>query len=852
MNKTLWQRSAPHVIAIAIFFVISCVYCLPAFKGLVVAQTDIQGWKGMAQQSIEFKEKHGHFPLWTNSMFSGMPAFQIAMESRHNVTLAWLHHVMRLGLPQPASLFFIACVTFYILSLVLGIRNWIGIFGAIGYGFASYNAVLAEVGHVTKFAAMAYVPGVVAGLILLTQRKYVLGFIATLIFTTLLLYQGHLQVVYYTFLIAICIAIAYAVVVFRQKDFKHLGIVLGAAFLAGLLSIGSYALSVLPTYEYARETIRGGRSELSSATLGKAENVKTEGGLDKDYAFSYSYGIDEAFTTILPRYKGGSTGPAELGEDGKAVQALQEAQLPGDAINYFFNFLSAYWGEQPFVSGTVYFGALVCLFFIAGLFVVRNWHLGWIVAATILGFVLAWGSHLKGINYFLFDHLPFYNKFRAPSIALIIPQFTFGVLASLALQSIFYSDWDKAILMKRLKYALITVGAVLAILVFTYISADFKSSSDTQVREGIASTLTQAMSQGQQPSQQMIQQNNTVATSVVRGLVQDRRSLYGGDLIRTFIFIILGIGLVWLVVKKKTNPFYITIILAALNLADLIPVDLRYLNKEKFVEQEDFESSFAPNAADLQIKQDNTYFRVFDQSGDPFQSSPSTQRTSYHHNSIGGYHPAKLALYNDLIDKQLRRGNIQVYNMLNTKYFITTNPANGQQIAQLNPGALGPAWFIKTIKYVPNAEEEMKALDTFNPADTVIIDNREKAKVTHQPQFDPSATIQIVENLNDKITYKTNSGSNQFAVFSEVYYPLGWKAFIDGKEAPIVKVNYVLRGLAIPAGSHNIEFRFEPKSYQMGETISLISGIISILLVLAGSWWLWREYNSAKPVTTKK
>lgn len=850
MNKTLWQRFTPHAIALGIFFIISCLYCMPAFKGLVLHQSDAQGWTGMAQQSIEFREKYGHLPLWTNSMFSGMPAFQIALASTYDITIAYLHHLFVLFMPEPVGLFFLACVGFYILTQVMGMKSWIGIFGAIGYGFASYNAIIVAVGHTTKFSSMGYAPAVLAGLILLTQGKYVLGFITTLLFTTLMVYQNHLQIVYYTFLMAVCLGAVYAINAIRQKQFRHLGITAGLALLAGIMGMASFAVVYMPTAEYAKETMRGGRSELTQAVSpDKVSSNTSKGGLDKDYAFMWSYGIGESMTVLLPSYRGGSSGPSELKEDGKAVEALQEAQLPGDAVNYFYSRLSAYWGNQPNTSGPVYLGVLICLLFIAGLFVVRNWHLHWILVATIAGLVLAWGNNFKVVNYFLFDYLPFYNKFRAPSIAMVIPQLTFSLLASMALHTILYADWDRKILLQRLKYALITTGAIAAILIVNYVSADFKSENDRQSREAIASTLTQAMSQGQQPTQEMIQQNNTVASSVMGGLVQDRKSLYGADLVRTLVFLALGIGLIWLAVQKKIKPVYIIIALSVLNLIDLLVVDSRYLNKQNYIEKEDFSAAFIPNRADTQIKQDTSYFRVFDQSeqGNPFESS----RASYHHNSVGGYHPAKLALYQDLIYGQLAKGNMEVYNMLNTKYFIVSNPADRLPIAQPNPGALGPAWLVKKIKYVNSADEEMKALDSIHPLDTVVIDKRERSKIPFEPQYDSAASIKLIKNLNDQITYTFDAGSNQFAVLSEIYYPHGWKAFIDGKETPIVKVNYALRGLAVPAGKHAIELRFEPASYKTGNTISMIIGGISILILIGGLWWEWRKTRNTLPASPK-
>lgn len=843
MSRNLWHRITPQAIAIGIFFVISCLYCLPAFNGLAVAQSDLIGWKGMAQQSLEFKEKYGYYPLWTKSLFSGMPAFQIAIGPSFNFTLAYLHHLFTLFLPAPAGLFFLACVGFYILSMVLGLKNWVAIFGSIGYAFASYNAILVEVGHTTKLTSMCYAPAVLAGLILLTQRKYVLGFMTTLVFSTLLVYQNHVQIVYYLLLVALCLGVAHAAHAIRQKQFRHLGLAFSLALIAGLLGIASFALILLPTADYANETMRGGRSELTQAVnIDKGSENKSKGGLDKEYAFRWSYGIAETMTIILPNYNGGVSGPSTLDQEGKTVEALQQAQLPPQVANNFLRSASAYWGPQQLgTSGPVYFGVFLCLLFIAALFVVRSWHLNWLVAATVLGLILAWGHHVKGINYLLFDYLPMYNKFRAPSMAMVIPQLTFCILASMALQSILYDDWDRKLLKNRFKYLFITVGVVAALLLGTYVASDFKSESDKEFREMMAATLSQGMSQGKEPSQEIVMQANQVASYVLGGLVQDRKSLYRADLMRTLLFIALGIGLLWLIIQRKIKATYAAILFVVLNIIDLVPVDLRYLNKEKYADLETIESALAPNKADLQIQQDTGYFRVFDQTAPdgPFNSS----RAAYYHNSVGGYHPAKLALYDDIIQNQLLKGNLRVYNMLNAKYFILNDQVTNQAVAQRNPEALGPAWLIKTITSVNNANEEMKALDNFNPKDTAIIDKREQEKIPFAPQFDSSASIQFLENLNDKISYSFNSASNQFAVFSEVYYPRGWKAFIDGKESPIAKVNYVLRGLAVPAGKHSIEFRFEPVSYHNGLLITRIATTISFLIIIIGLWWEWRKYK---------
>ena len=847
MKQSLWQRFLPHIIAIAIFFVVSCLYCFPSLQGLVVEQHDVQGWKGMAQQSIEFKAKYGHYPLWSNSLFSGMPATQILMESHFNITLAWLSSLFTLFLPQPASLFFLACIGFYILCMSLRLKSWVGIFGSLGYAFASYNAVITAVGHTTKFASMGYMPAVLAGLIILSQRKYWLGFITTLTFSTLMFYQNHIQIVYYTLLIAVCLGIAFFIRSFKEKDLAHFGKSAGLALVAAIMGVLSYAVMLLPTYDYTKETMRGGRSEL---TLNQEEGNRTKGGLDKDYAFQWSYGITETFTAIIPRIFGGSNPTvvngeqvSEFGESTKVAEVLQERTGMGEEqAKQFAHQMPAYWGPQPNTSGTVYFGAVVVVAFIFGLVFYKGWHKGWIIAATLLGIFLAWGKNFSALNYFLFDYLPLYNKFRAPSMALVIPQLTLPLLGALGLQSILFGEEKLEWINKKMRTALYITGGLALVMVLLYFTLDFQSPNDGAIRQNLSGSMLQQMSQGQQPTTQMQEQANDFGNAIVAALKSDRKSIFMSDMLRSLVYMALALALIYFAYKKKLSAQYAIIGLAIISFIDLIGVDLRYLSKRNYVEEDQFLSMLNPTPADLEIKKDTGYFRVFDQTdanNGPFMSS----RASYHHNSVGGYHPAKLALYDDLIKHQLAKGNMQVFNMLNTKYFIGTNPQTGQPMVQQNPDALGPAWFVKSLRYVNSANEEMLALDDFIAKDTAIIDKREQPKVGFQPVFDSTATITMTENINDRITYKTNASSNQFAVFSEIYYPRGWKAFIDGKETPIVKVDYLLRGLPVPAGSHTIEFRFEPQAYKTGDLISLIIGIISILLVAFG---LWKEYQRYK------
>ena len=834
MKNFNFKNLLPHAIAVVLFLIIAVVYCLPVFQGMVVSQHDMLGTRGMTQQSIEFYEKYGNYPLWTNSMFGGMPTFQIVFGAKYNIGIGWMHNLFTLFLPSPASLFFLSCICFYILTQVLKLKPWIGILGALAYAFASYNAIITMVGHVTKFATMGYAPLVLAGIILLMQRKYIWGFALTLISTTLFFSQNHVQIVYYFMLLFVFLGISFLIRIFQTKDFKHLLTAAGLALAAILISAGFFAVILLPTKEYAKETMRGGRSEL---TLGVKKDNLSAGGLKKDYAFQWSYGKEETFTFILPNYSGSSNDPSEFGENSKVIGALQESGLPNEGINYFYRFMSPYWGDQPNTAGPVYLGAIICMLFIAGLFLVPKKYLCWLIPGTLIGIVLAWGSNFAAVNYFLFDHLPALNKFRAPSMAMVLPQFTFALTACLALQQIFYGQLSENILFKKLKYAAISCGAVLVILTGIYFMSSFTNEKTREIKKSITEQLAQSMSQGKPPTPEMTNQANTLAANFNKALIEDRKGLFGSDLIRLFILVVLGGGIVWLGAKKKINPIAAIGLLALISFIDLITVSSRYLNKSKYATPEDYLAGFTPTAADNQIKADTSYFRVFDQAGgDPFQDS----RTSYFHNSIGGYSPAKLGLYNDLIEHQLSKGNMEVFNMLNTKYVIV-NGQNNQPMAQLNPGANGPVWFVKGLKYVNNADEEMLALDSLHSKDTAVLDKREQSKVTVTPQYDSTASIQLIKNLNDNITYQSKAATNQFAVFSEIYYPNGWKAYIDEKETPIVKVDYALRGLNIPAGNHTIRFTFAPPSYNLGNILNLIAGIVSILALLICAFLIFRQ-----------
>lgn len=837
MKKFNFRKILPHLIAVVIFLIVSIVYCKPALTGKVVAQHDIQGWRGMSQQSVEFNEKYGHYPLWTNSMFSGMPAYQIFLDARTHVLVGYLGNVITLGLPKPISFFFLACICFYFLCLVLGGNPWVSIMGGLAYAYSTFDPIIVSVGHNTQMMSIGYMPAVLAGLLLLFQRKYWWGFALTALFASLLIGQNHLQMVYYTLMIASIITIAFLIKSYKEKQ---IGVAVKGAILgliAGILGLACSAVTMLPTYEYAKESMRGGRSELSIP--GQTEN-KTKGGLDKDYAFNYSLGLPETFTFIVPGLYGGSNGGNEYTTSSKFVEKFSTMGVPEDnALQYADGY--SYWGDQPTTSGPVYLGAIVCLLFIFGCVYIQSWHKWWIIAASAVGILLAWGSNFQAFNYFLFDHLPFYNKFRAPTMGLVVPQLCFPLLGVLAVSKLAFNEADFSETWKKLKLTGIISGIILLLMAAFYFSASFTGKNDKSIKETFAQSMLRQVPPGQQPSPEMQQQAEETSRSLMSSLEDDRKALMGGDLLRSFILIALAFFMMTLFIRKKISPVILIASLIILSGYDLLGIDSRYLNSNNFVDDTDFESAFTPTDADLQIMKDPDHanFRVFNTTVDAFNDAS----TSFHHNSVGGYHPAKLGLYNDIITRQLAKGNMQVFDMLNTKYFIVQNPQTGKPVAQLNKNAFGNAWLVKSIQYVDNANEEMQALDSTNLRDTAIVDKKYQSMIQQLPGADSSASIQLKQNLNDKIDYTFESKSPQFAVLSEVYYPLGWDAYIDGKKADYVKTDYVLRGMYVPAGNHEIEFRFEPKSYSTGRTITIIANLLVFLALIFSIGMAIRKRN---------
>lgn len=821
-SKKSWLSAVwPHVIAGLVLLLLAVIYCKPVLEGKKLGASDNLQWQAMAKEALDYKKAHGHTPLWTTSMFSGMPTYQIANENPYKLGSV-IPAIITLGLPRPIDMFFLAAITFYLLSMVLGVRPWIGVIGAIAYAYASYSPIIISAGHDTKMIAMAWLPGVIAALLLILKRKYLAGTGLMALFLTYLIGANHLQVTYYTFLLIAVIGITYAIHATLQQQIKDVLISAGCVLIVVAIALGNNAMPLWTTYEYAKASNRGGNSELTPLSDPAAQQQTESVEQKRDYAFQWSYGKLETLTLLVPNIYGGSSS-GKLDNESATYKQLTSINVPPQQAEQFVERLPLYWGDQSAeigTSGPVYFGVVICLLAVLALFIVQSWHKWWLAAVTILFILLAWGRNLSAFNYFLFDHFPFYSKLRAPSQALIIPQLTFAILAILALQELIADRIPKPELFKKLKWTGIIVGGTLALILVMSGSLSYTNATSNPAKPGGDDYFTEQMTK-------TFQGNTELATSFVNALREDRATLYKHDAVRSLIIAVLAALLIWLFVRGTLNSKVLLGGLVVLVLFDLLQVDKRYLNDNDFIDDNNYSNVFQPTAADQQIWQDkDPYYRVYD-------LTRGGAMTSYFHKSVMGYHAAKLQIYQDLIERQIGRGNIHVLNMLNAKYIIAAGP-DGQPVAQRNPEALGNAWFVKHIEWVAGADAEMKALDNINAKDTVVIDQRFKEDVKGTPVYDSAAVIRLRSNDLNTISYEYTAATPQFAVFSEIYYKDGWKAFVDGQQVPYSKVNYVLRGMMVPAGKHTIEFRFEPASFYTGNTITLITYSL-MLLTLAGT-----------------
>ncbi|WP_338876728.1 hypothetical protein WBJ53_13825 [Spirosoma sp. SC4-14] len=817
----------PHLIAVLGLFVLALIYFSPVLSGKTLSMPDVQQASAAAREIREITQQTGEKPLWTDALFSGMPSYMIDFYYPYILVYKAVMGVVSI-LPNTASIIFVVMLSMYILLVVLGCNAWLSALGAAAYGFGTFGIVSLEAGHVSKLFALGYGAGMLAGVILALRGRYWLGAALTGLFMCMELGANHIQITYYLFMTIGLYVLIEGIALLRAGKGRQLGLGLATLVLVGLLAAGSFGKRLLVLNQYTQETIRG-KSELTAKITnpdGKSPSSESKGGLDKDYAFLYSYGKAETFTLLVPNvYGGGSAGG--LTTDSEFYKAMTNRGIdPGAAKQMAELGAPTYWGDQPILGGPAYAGAALLFLFVLGMFVIRGPIRWWLLSAAVLMIMLAWGKNLMFFNELLFDYLPYLNKFRAMTMALCLAQLFLAAGAALGVQTIVTEKLTLPQLRQPLFISLaLTAGVALVMAVAGGALFSFQKPNDLDM---------------------LSRYFGEAAKEFQTALIADRQSLLRADAFRSVILILLAAGTLWLFLTNKIKSAVFYPVLLAIVIFDLFAVDKRFLNNADFVTKAQAAAVFEPTAADEQILQDKSLgFRVMDQT----ESFMESNRASYFHRSIGGYNTTRLRRYNELINFAFQSNFLNILNMLNAKYVIQqgqSDPNNPQQapagpVALPNPNVLGAAWFVGTVQQVNSADDEMAAMKTLNTRDSAVVDKRFAAELGNLPATmdHTGSTIELTSYRPDKLIYQANAVRDGLVVFSEVYYRGNedWQAFIDGKPAPHLRANYVLRAMRVPAGKHTIEFRFDPPLARTGDMIDLVCNVLLIGLIGFVAFW---------------
>ena len=807
MNKL--SKFIPHGLALLGFIFVSLLYFYPVLQHKQLFQSDIAQYIGMAKEQNDFRKETNQEPYWTNTAFGGMPTYQLGAQYPNDF-VGHLDDLIRF-LPRPADYLFLYFFAFYCLLLVLKIDPLKAFIGAIVFGLSTYLIIILGVGHNAKAHAIGYMPLVVAGFMLVFRQKYFYGGLLTTLAVALELNANHFQMTYYLLLFLVILSTYKVYYLIKRNEIKPLLNSLVVLAIAGLIAIGLNATNLLATAEYAEFSTRG-KSELTINSDGsKKEN---DHALTKDYITEYSYGKAESLNLIAPRLFGGSNSEA-LGEESSMYQFMVQQGVPADQTIGFVNQLPTYWGNQPIVAAPAYIGIVVFFLAVLGLFTDKRKIKYIFLSGALMSLILSWGKNIGFLTNFLIDYLPLYNKFRAVSSIQVILEMCMPVLAIMGLQSFFDSENKD-----KFKDVLRTFAVCFGLLFFLFIIKGFFNYS------GVNDTYY----------------SDNYGPGFVNALVSDRKTMYMADLVRSGFFVILIFFILFLYSKNKQKPRVSIIIIGLLAFLDLFFIDKNYVNETDFVSKMDVEMPFKQTNVDAEIAKDTTQYRVFEVDG-----NFSSARASYFHHSLGGYHAAKPRRIQQLFDYQISKGNLEIFNMLNVKYVIQTDK-EGNEFPAINPDANGNAWFVSELKSVETADQEMKALDNLSSKITGIIKEIPKELKTKYVVDSLKSSIKLTAYKPNDLKYKTNNPNAGFAVFSEIYYKNGWKAYIDNIETPIYCVDYVLRGIEIPAGKHQVEFKFEPQVIKTGSVITIVSFVILLLLILS---YLFLNYKKGF-LTTKK
>jgi hypothetical protein len=800
MNLSLKQIGT-HFLVILGFALVAVLYFNPVLKGKKIYQSDIVQYTGMAKQHIDFRNAYDAESYWTNSAFGGMPTYQLGAKYPHNY-IKKLDLALRF-LPRPADYLFLYFLGFYILLLVLKIDYKIAILGALSFGFSTYLIIILGVGHNAKAHAIAYMPLVLSGIILTFQKRYYLGFIITALASGLELVTNHPQMTYYLGFLIIILGITYLVHASKSKELPAFFKATAVLFIAAVFAFSMNATNLMATSEYAKESTRG-KSELTINPDGSPKEQTT--GLDKDYITQFSYGKLETFNLFIPRFMGGGN-REDIGKDSETykafralgatpIQALQESkQAP------------MYWGDQPIVEAPAYIGAVVIFLFVLALFLYQGRFKWWLIAGVLMSLLLSYGKNLSFLTDFFIDYVPLYNKFRAVSSIQVLLELCIPLLAALGLAQLFHKDRSSKTKLEALKKSLgIVAGLTVVFLIFKNSLFDFVGSSDGQFKE-------------------------YYGASFVEALRLDRSAIFTEDALRTLLLVLAVGGLIFIYLKQKITQNTTIVILGLLLILDLVGVDRRYVNNDNFVSALKVDRPYQASTIDKELLKDTTNFRVLDR-------SDNSTKSSYFHNSIEGYHAAKLRRFKAVQELHIDKTNFEVLNMLNTKYIIYQNK-EGEVLYFENENTNGNAWFVDAIESFETPDEEILALDKINTKTTAIAN----ASDLKSKRFvkDSMASIQLVDYKLNHLVYETKTTEDGFAVFSEVYYKNGWNATIDGVEVKHYNVNYILRGLEIPKGTHTVVFKFNPSFVTTGSNISLVSSILLVLLILGQGILIYRK-----------
>lgn len=827
------KKLLPDLIAILAFVLLSFAYFFPAdIENRILFQHDTAAGAGAGQEVKEYYEQTGERSRWTNSLFGGMPMYQIAPSYDSTKSLQWVQKAYQLFLPDYVCLTFMLMLGFYILLRVFGIPVWLAGLGGIMWAFSSYFFILISAGHIWKFITLAYVPPTIAGIVLAYRGKLLWGGILTALFVALQITSNHVQMSYYFFFVILFFVGAYFEKAWRTKTLPQFFKASAVLIVAALVGIAANVSNLYHTYAYSKETMRG-KSEL--VQTGDAAK-QTSSGLDRDYITQWSYGIDETLTLLVPNFKGGASAALSQSETAMSKANPMYSSLYGSLTQYF--------GTQPMTSGPVYVGAFVLFLFVLGCFIVKG-PLKWaLIGATFFSIVLSWGKNFMPLTDFFIDYIPLYNKFRAVSSILVIAEFTIPLLAIFALKRLL----EEPEILKQEKKPLgisllLTAGIALLLAVAPgSIGSGYVPAQEAQMLQNAV-------------NQQMIPANEF--SGILANLGEMRAELVSSDALRSFIIIGIGCSLLWLYASGKLRSSLTIAGITILCLADMWGVNKRYLNDAQFVPHSIRTETFTKTNTDELILQDTSLdYRVLNFATSTFDDN----NTSYWHKSVGGYHPAKLRRYQEMIEHHISpemqaaykaiataggemdsvdANKFRILNMLNTKYFIFPAGQQRQTVPILNPHAYGNAWFVNKVQYVNNANEEIDALDSIIPTETAVVDARFKdvLKGTTESYKDSLSSIRLTSYTPNRLTYETNNAQDGIAVFSEIYYPDGWHVTIDGQPAELARADYILRTMYVPAGQHTIEMRFDPTSLHVTEGIAygalalLVIGIIVAVLI---------------------